>query len=85
MPNLELRIALQNDGLPTPNELEFRHFIQDMIERTKIGRVTGGGGGLGEMDISIHVADTALAKVNLQNLVEELGISERTYIDEYPE
>ena len=85
MPYLELRIKLENDGLPTPNEVEFRHSIEDMIEYAQIGRVTGGGGGLGEMDISIDVADTAAAKISLRNLAKELGILERVRFYEYPD
>ena len=61
MTYVSMRIDLAGDTLPNRDELELRWEISDLIEERAIGEVIGSGGGRGEMDIGVEVADSDAA------------------------
>lgn len=85
MPELEVRMKLTGTGLATPDDLALRHKFQEEIEGRGIGKDLGGGTGLGNMDVLVAVADTVEATRRLRQLVQELGIADRTTIRECPD
>lgn len=82
MAEIEIRMKLKGDGLASPEELALRHKFQDEIETRGIGKDLGGGSGFGEMDVLVEVTDAETGKSRLRVLAEELGIGDRTTIQE---
>lgn len=82
MAEIEIRMKLKGDGLASLEELALRHKFQDEIEARGIGKDLGGGSGFGEMDVLVEVTDAETGKSRLRVLADELGISDRTTIEE---
>ena len=82
MAELEVRMKLNGHGLATPDELALRHKFQEEIEVRGIGTDLGGGSGFGEMDVLVEVAESEAGKRRLRALADELGIADRTTIQE---
>ena len=82
MAEIEIRMKLNGDALASPEELALRHRFQDEIETRGIGKDLGGGSGFGEMDVLVEVTDAETGKSRLRLLADELGIGDRTTIQE---
>ncbi|MEX2310299.1 MAG: hypothetical protein WD738_22210 [Pirellulales bacterium] len=82
MAEIEIRMKLTGDGLASPEEISLRHRFQDEVETRGIGKDLGGGSGFGEMDVLVEVTDAETGKSRLRVLAEELGIGDRTTIQE---
>lgn len=82
MAEIEIRMKLNGAGLASPDELALRHRFQDEIETRGIGKDLGGGSGFGEMDVLVEVTDAETGKSSLRALADELGIGDRTTIQE---
>jgi hypothetical protein len=82
MAEIEIRMKLKGDGIASSEELALRHKFQDEIEARGIGKDLGGGSGFGEMDVLVEVTDAETGKSLLRVLADELGIIDRTTIEE---
>ena len=82
MAEIEVRMKLKGDALASLEELALRHKFQDEIEARGIGKDLGGGSGFGEMDVLVEVTDAETGKSRLRVLADELGIIDRTTIEE---
>ena len=68
---ISMRYHLEGDMLPSRDELQTRWEVSDLIEARGIGAVIGSGGGCGQMDIGVEVADVEEAKSQLRAIAEE--------------
>ena len=65
---------------PTPQgfaaslALHTRHQLEELIDEREIGSCTGGGPGMGAMDVSLTVSDIPVAIGGLSGLLSDLGI-----------
>jgi hypothetical protein len=82
MAEIEIRMKLTGDGLASHDELALRHKFQNEVESRGIGTDLGGGSGFGEMDVLVEVTDAETGKSRLRVLADELGIDDRTTIEE---
>lgn len=55
--------------LPTAADLKLRNEIGDLLEAREVGEVTGGGGGMGEMDIELLVGNGEIATAAVERLL----------------
>jgi len=74
MTYVSMTIELSGDSLPSLDELDLRWEIRDRIEQEHIGEVIGSGGGGGQMDIGVEVADLEGAKEKMRAIAAEYGI-----------
>jgi len=79
MTYVSMRYDFAGDALPNRDELRKRWEISDLIEERHIGEVIGSGGGLGQMDIGIEVADLETAKSQLRAIAADYKLKNVTY------
>lgn len=77
---VHIRVRLEKTQLPTAEELELRKKIEEAIEKEEIGRVTLADAGVGHIDVSVEVASTADAVPRIRDLLEGLGVLERSVV-----
>ena len=75
---MELHIQIKTAGneLPTPEEAEIRWKLEDAIMDKALGKIVDSGGGMGNMDIFVEVADdnSDKARGQIEALIKELNI-----------
>ena len=57
---------------PTAIDLAARDTIIDALSTAKIGKCTGAGGGMGEMDFSFDVSDLAVSTASIHAIMKTL-------------
>lgn len=75
MTYVSMRIELKGDSLPDREEFDLRWDIRDKIEEAQIGDVIGSGGGRGEMDIGVEVADAEAAISQMRAIAQQFGLT----------
>jgi hypothetical protein len=66
---LEIRIPVASEW-PTTEELKARNIVEEFLDSSDIGMVSGAGGGMGEMDLAYRV-DTEAKIPAARALIEE--------------
>jgi hypothetical protein len=67
---LSVEIPISGDGFPNPKELKARNAIIDELDKKRIGKFIGAGGGMGAMDFSYVVEDEARARADITAAVK---------------
>ena len=82
---VKIVVRLEKTELPTAEELELRRQIEERIENEEIGRVTVADAGVGHIDVSVEVDSTVEAVPRIRDLLEELGVLERSTVSVVPQ
>ena len=70
MKNVSVHIPLATTW-PTREEIAARDKVTDALNSNGIGKMTGAGGGMGEMDFSFQVADESTARSEIDRAMHE--------------
>ncbi len=68
---LSVEIPISGDGFPNPKELKARNAIIDELDKKRIGKFIGSGGGMGAMDFSYVVEDEERARAEINAAVKK--------------
>ena len=82
---VKIQIRLEKSEMPSEEDLAFRRKIEETIEKDGIGRVTVADAGVGHIDISVEVDSTAEAVPRIRDLLESLGVIERSTVSIVPQ
>lgn len=77
---VNIQVRLEKTQMPTAEELELRRKIEEAIEKEGIGRVALADSGVGHIDVSVEVGSTADAVPRIRDLLESLGVLERSVV-----
>ena len=82
---VKIQIRLEKSEMPSEEDLAFRRKIEETIEKDGIGRVTVADAGVGHIDVSVEVDSTAEAVPRIRDLLESLGVIERSTVSIVPQ
>lgn len=57
--------------------------LQEALETSGLGEVTGGGGGMGVANIDVEVIDLERGLAVVRRVLQELGVASSTVINQY--
>ena len=62
---------------------EIEDLLQEALEASAMGEVTGGGSGMGATNIDIEVEDLSSGLALVRRVLKELGVARSTIINQY--
>jgi hypothetical protein len=79
-PRITVKLKLAGDGMATPSEVHERQALEAEIEKRNIGSVVDAGSGGGWATVQVGVVDPNIATVQVRNLLQQRGLSDRAEI-----
>ena len=77
---VKIQVRLEKTEMPSEEDLALRRRIEEAIEKEGIGRIVIADAGVGHIDVSVEVDSTAEAVPRIRDLLEELGVLERSIV-----
>jgi hypothetical protein len=68
---LSASMPVASGKFPSREEVMVRNTIIDVLNKRGLGKFSGAGGGMGEMDFSFHVEDESTARRMIEDVVGE--------------
>lgn len=75
-----IRVRLEKSELPSETELAQRKQLEETIENEEIGNVTVADAGVGWIGVSVEVDSTADAVPRIRDVLETMGLLERSTV-----
>ena len=77
---VKIQVRLEKTEMPSADDLQLRKQIEEAIELEEIGTVKLSESGVGHFDIRVEVDSTAEALPRIRDLLESLGVLERSTV-----